>query len=60
MLVAINPQVSEVNVAEEDIALCGDPTCESPGCRQSAIDAWDAQMQENARIVVREALGLPV
>ncbi len=32
--------------------LCGDPTCESYGCTQEAIDAWFARQQEEARQVV--------
>lgn len=39
--------------------LCGDPTCESYGCTQEAIDAWYVQMDENARSIVRQALDLP-
>jgi hypothetical protein len=41
--------------------LCGDPTCESSGCSQEAIDAWNAARQEDARIIVRHILmGIPV
>lgn len=40
-------------------ALCGDPTCESPSCTQEAIDNWNRQQEENARVIVRGALGLP-
>lgn len=42
-----------------DPPLCGDPTCEGPGCRQSAIDAWHQRQQDDARRLVRSVLGLP-
>jgi hypothetical protein len=29
--------------------LCGDPTCESPGCTQEAIDAYLQRQQDAAR-----------
>jgi hypothetical protein len=35
-----------------DYALCGDPTCESPSCRQSAIDAWFERQEQEAREIV--------
>lgn len=41
-------------------ALCGDETCDGPGCQQEAIDAWYARLEADARYVVRSALGLPV
>lgn len=44
--------------SEADIALCGDPTCESPSCRQSAIDAWHERQEQEARDIVRSILGL--
>lgn len=39
-------------------ALCGDPTCEGPGCESEAIDAWEARQQADARAIVRGELGL--
>lgn len=56
-------QVSEV-LADEPVGvgrvpLCGDLTCESYGCTQAALDAWNDQMQANARAAVRHAMGLP-
>lgn len=39
--------------------LCGDPTCESFGCTQAAIDAWQADRDADAEEIVRSALGLP-
>ena len=35
-----------------DEPLCGDPTCEGPGCRQSAIDAWYERQEKAARDLV--------
>jgi hypothetical protein len=32
--------------------LCGDPTCDSYGCSQEAIDAWHARQQEDAGVIV--------
>jgi len=40
----------------DDIALCGDPTCESPSCRQSAINAWKEREEQEARDIVRTLL----
>lgn len=40
--------------------MCGDATCESRACSLEALDEWEAQQEETARIVVREALGLPL
>lgn len=40
-------------------ALCGDPTCESPSCRSSALDAWFERQEREARDIVRAYLGLP-
>jgi hypothetical protein len=40
--------------------LCGDPTCEGPGCRQSAIDDWEGRMQRYARDIVGSAIGRAV
>lgn len=40
-------------------AICGDPTCQGPGCQSEALDAWEAQLQEEARAIVRGELGLP-
>lgn len=43
----------------DDIALCGDETCEGPGCRQSALDAYYEWQEAEARAIVRSLLGLP-
>lgn len=40
--------------------LCGDPTCDSYGCSQEAIDAWNQARERDARLIVRSALGLPL
>lgn len=45
---------------DKDIALCGDETCESPSCKQSAVDAYYARADEAARVYVRTLLGLPL
>lgn len=42
----------------EDAPLCGDPTCEGPGCRQSSIDAWYRRQWDEAGAIVGAALGL--
>lgn len=39
--------------------LCGDPTCNSYGCSQEALDAFHERQEEDAREIVRAALGLP-
>lgn len=41
---------------DPDPPLCGDPTCQGPGCRQSSIDAWDRRMEEEAKAILRHAL----
>lgn len=38
--------------------LCGDPTCEGPGCRQSSIDAWHQRQWDEAGELVAGSLGL--
>jgi hypothetical protein len=47
-----------------DEPLCGDPTCEGPGCRQSAIDAWYERMEDEAKAIVqgwfKASLGIDV
>ena len=40
------------------LALCGDPTCESYGCTQEAIDAWHQRQEDDARAIVRSLLGM--
>jgi len=42
----------------ESVPLCGDPTCEGPGCRQSSIDAWNQRQWDDAGRLVAGALGL--
>lgn len=37
----------------QNVPLCGDETCESPGCRQEAIDAWNERMVYEAKRLVR-------
>lgn len=37
-------------------SLCGDPTCESYGCTQQALDDWYAMQEDEARRVVRALL----
>lgn len=44
---------------KDDPPICGDPTCEGPGCRQSSIDAWYERQEREARELVRSLLGLP-
>ena len=47
----------------KSVPLCGDLACPSPGCSKEALDAalnaWDEEMERNARAIVRGALGLP-
>lgn len=44
-----------------EVPLCGDPTCEGPGCRQSSIDRWmERQVAEARAIVYGYMLGEPV
>jgi hypothetical protein len=47
-------------MTDNDPPLCGDPTCEGPGCRQSALDAYYDRQEADARAFVRAALGLPI
>lgn len=39
--------------------LCGDETCESPGCTQEALDVWVERQWEDAGRIVYSLLGLP-
>lgn len=43
----------------DDKPLCGDETCEGPGCRQSALDAYYERQEAEAKAIVRSLLGLP-
>ena len=39
--------------------MCGDETCESPSCSSDALDAYFQRQEQDARDIVRAALGLP-
>lgn len=41
----------------EDVPLCGDLTCESPSCRQAAIDAYDEMRAADLRALFALELG---
>lgn len=38
--------------------LCGDATCEEPGCTQEAIDAWHQRQWDDAGEFVYGMLGM--
>lgn len=38
--------------------LCGDPTCQSYGCTQEAIDAWQQRQWHDAGRIAYGLLGL--
>lgn len=47
----------EVRAGNNATRLCGDPTCQSDGCTQEAIDRWNARQDAAAHRAVVGALG---